>query len=412
MTTKLTPRVVQQAQPNPPQRPGDPPRARDIRDQELKGLLLRVYPSGRKAFVMDFGHGHRRNIGDAAKLTVKQARITARQWAVDFDSGRLPPAARGKKRSITFGEFVEKQYAPWVETANKSGHSATAALDALFKDDFYGKPLDEITAWQVERFKSARLKAGIAPATVNRDLDRIRSVLSKAVEWERLEANPMRTVKRVKGGDKARVRFLTPDEEDRLRAALAAREAVARKQRASGNAWATARGRTARPEHVYCDHLQPLVLLALNTGLRRGELFGLEWSDIDFRNALLTVRAENAKSQKVRHVPLNVEAQRVLATWRKQSRPRGLVFPSAGGARFTNVNKSWNTLRNAADLPDFRFHDLRHHFASMLAMAGVDLYTIKELLGHADFETTQRYAHLSRNHQADAVAKLDVGRRA
>jgi site-specific recombinase XerD len=72
----------------------------------------------------------------------------------------------------------------------------------------------------------------------------------------------------------------------------------------------------------------------------------------------------------------------------------------------TNINKSWASLLAAAKLENFRFHDCRHHFASRLVMAGVDLYTVKELLGHSDFAMTQRYAHLAPEHKAAAVAKL------
>ena len=92
--------------------------------------------------------------------------------------------------------------------------------------------------------------------------------------------------------------------------------------------------------------------------------------------------------------------------WRKQGGGSGLVFPGAGGGRMTNINKSWAGLVKDAALTDFRFHDCRHHFASRLVMAGVDLYTVKELLGHSDFAMTQRYAHLSPGHKAAAVEKL------
>lgn len=379
----------------------------EIRDTELKGLLLRVQPSGVKSYVLELGRGRRRTIGSAASLTLKQVRLTARQWTADRDNGKLPPAARGKSRPLTLGEFIEKHYAPWIVAENKAGRITVAALSALFKERFYGKRLSDISALQVERFKADRLNAGIARSTVNRDLDRIRAVLSRAVEWGNLDVHPLRTVKRLKGADENRVRFLDADEERRLREALACREGERRERRLAGNCWAAVRkynGRRVWRKDEFTDHLSPLVLLALNTGLRRGELFGLTWADVDVCNKLLTVRASTSKAQRTRRVPLNVEALDVLKRWRPDA-AAGLVFPGAAG-RMTNINRSWKALCVAAKLDNFRFHDCRHHFASKLAMAGVDLYTIKELLGHRDFATTQRYAHLAPEHKAAAVDVL------
>lgn len=404
MKLKLTPRAVQAAKPFE--------RPYEIRDAALKGLLLRVQPSGVKSYVMELGRGQRRTIGNAMVLTLEQARTTARKWASERDEGKLPPAARGAHRPITMGEFIEKHYAPWVKVERKAGEATLANLKAQF-GFLYDKPLGAITAWQLDKFKAARLKADAAPATVNRDLDRIRAVLSKAVEWGRLPSHPLTSVKRVKGADKGRVRFLTAQEERRLREALARREAKARRHRLSGNAWAQARGHDPRPmwpANGYTDHLMPLTLLALNTGMRRGELFGLAWSDVDLCNKMLTVRAETSKGQRARHIALNAEACDVLKHWKAQSKGEGLVFPGRGGKPMTNINKAWAALCGSAKLENFRFHDCRHHFASKLAMAGIDLYTIKELLGHSDFTMTQRYAHLAEEHKANAVATL-VGRK-
>src|SRR5262249_28165316 len=117
--------------------------------------------------------------------------------------------------------------------------------------------------------------------------------------------------------------------------------------------------------------------------------------------------AASAKSRKARHVPLNAEAFDVLKRWRKyQTAETGLAFPGATGARLTHINKAWAGLVKAAKLVDFHFHDCRHHFASRLVMSGADLYTVKELLGHSEFEMTQRYAHLSPEHKAKVVQLL------
>jgi integrase len=113
-----------------------------------------------------------------------------------------------------------------------------------------------------------------------------------------------------------------------------------------------------------------------------------------------------AKSGKTRHIPLNKEAYAILEKWYEQNSESILVFPSRNGERFDNIKSSWEKLLIDAKIQNFRFHDLRHHFASKLVMAAVDLNTVRELLGHADIQMTLRYAHLAPEYKARAVEKL------
>lgn len=113
-----------------------------------------------------------------------------------------------------------------------------------------------------------------------------------------------------------------------------------------------------------------------------------------------------AKSGKTRHIPLNKEAWDVLQKLYQQGNKNNLVFPNKDGERFNHIKRSWGRLLDDAGIKNFRFHDLRHHFASRLVMAGVDLNTVRELLGHGDIQMTLRYAHLALEHKARAVEKL------
>lgn len=402
MRTRLSVRNVESA------KPFDAPY--EIRDTDIKGLILRVQPSGVKSFLVQWGRGKRTTLKPRyPALTLGAARTQALEVLRDMAKHGTPAAAKPKAKNLTFADFLTERYEPWVTAERKAGKATVANLRAQFGPLFESRLLTDITAWNVEKFKASRLKSGTKPATVNRDLDRICAALNKAVEWGLLPSNRIAGVKRSKGGEATRVRFLSAEEEKRLRKALLVREAERRSQRASGNGWSEVRGRAERHSWAadeFTDHLMPLVLLAINTGLRRGEFFGLTWDCVSLDRKQLTVAAGTAKSGKVRHVPLNVEALDALKRWKKHHDGVGLVFPGLSGARLTHINKSWAGVVKAAKLTEFNFHDCRHHFASRLVMSGVDLYTVKELLGHSDFEMTQRYAHLSPEHKAAAVALL------
>ena len=224
-----------------------------------------------------------------------------------------------------------------------------------------------------------------------------------------LAANPVRPMKRRVEDERAVVRYLSGDEERRLRHALEERDGQRRRARSSANEWRLERGYDQRSAHrEYTDHLSPVVLLALNTGLRRGELLQLRWEDVSLTTRILTVRGTHAKSGQTRHVPLNSEAVETLQRWAAQLPSAvGFIFPGSSSQQpVGDIKNAWAGLLRRASITKFRFHDLRHTFASKLVMAGVDLNTVRELLGHADLTMTLRYAHLAPEHKAAAVEKL------
>jgi integrase len=154
-----------------------------------------------------------------------------------------------------------------------------------------------------------------------------------------------------------------------------------------------------------------MVLLSLSTGIRKGALFGLEWRDVNFTERTLTLRGEIEKSDKTRHMFLNDTAYGALSKWKEQSHKTGpcaLIFPSPKtGKRIGNCDSSWEALLERAGIENFRWHDMRHDFASQLVMEGVDLNTVRELMGHADLKMTLRYAHLAPESKLQAVKVLD-----
>lgn len=423
----LTPAAVK----NAPARPT----AYRIWDLKVPLLHLRVQPSGVKAWNAQWTwpkteprppgvpRTSTAQLGKWPGMTIEAARAAALAVQSAVNKGRVPRAVVAE--AVTLRDFVRDKFAPYARAHYKNPDAALDGLEATWAEALFDKPLARLAALDIERVRAARKAAGIKDSTINRDLDRLRAVLTKAVEWGAVAHHPMRTVKRRKV-DNARVRYLSADEEKRLRKALADRETARRAKRADTRAKYSGPKRpysskvrplaeerraapAAYPSRGFTDHLMPLVLVLKNTGLRRGEAFGIEWANVNLAGKMLTVPAALAKSAKTRHVPLNTEAFDVLTRWKGQrggNRAAGLVFPNSEGRQFNNFNKAWAGLVAAAQLADFHPHDLRHDFASKLVMAGVDLNTVRELLGHADIKMVLRYAHLAPEKLADAVAKI------
>ena len=381
----------------------------EIWDTRSRGLVLRVRASGCQTYVVVYGRGKKVTLGRARDLTIATARELARGVHGDVAHGKDPRAERRKRRAGTLRQFIAEHYAPWLTVERKTGTDAIKRLERF--GALLGKPLHELSTWHVEQWKASRRRAGIAPATIARDLDDLHAALTKAIVWHVIDVHPLRDLERVKLDPIGRLRYLRPEERVRLDAALRARDDARRAARRRYNAWREAREHQALPPYGrYTDHLTPIVELALHTGLRRGELFALRWADVDLVEHRLTVRAEAAKSGLTRYLPLNRTARAVLLWWRRSvpwtTDADDPVFPGPGGEPMTTLKTAWMKVAKAARLKDFRFHDLRHTFASNLVLAGVDLNTVRELLGHRDIKMTLRYAHLAPEHTAAAVAKL------
>jgi integrase len=416
MPTKLTKRVVDALD----------PRAApyEERDTELRNFLVRILPGGSKVFYYTYrlaggrkGKRHRYKLGTFPNLSCEGARAVAKAVAGDVARGIDPQARRkaerqqaDRDRHSTLRAFLDGRYEPWARTHLKSAAFQLARLRSDFGDQL-DQPLHAFHPFMVEGIRQRWRKAGTKPRSINRDIQRLQSVLSRAVEWGVLDRHPLSGLKPLKADKTGRVRFLTAEEESALRNALINREARLREARIRFNTWRIARGKKPLPDRSgdYLDHLRPLVMLALNTGLRRGELLGLKWGAVNFDAKLLTVVAETAKSGHTRRVPLNSEAFTVLSAWyERRGKPgaEALVFPGSDGERMTRIDTAWESLMKLAHISNFRLHDCRHHFASKLVQAGVDLYTVKELLGHSEIAMTERYSHLAPDNLRLAVEKV------
>jgi len=327
---------------------------------------MAVYRRGDNWYIDFTFHGQRirEMIGPSRKI----ARAVIAKRKAEIAEGKFLDI-RKEPDPIKFYDFA-KEYLQWSKANKKpSTYNRDLSLMRQLNKEFEMKAIQEITTWQIEKYK-ARRKDEIKPASVNREIALLKHMYSKAIEWGKAKENPAKKVKLLKGEVK-RVRFLMPDEIQKLLSNCA-------------------------------DHLKPIVTVALNTGLRRSELLSLQWDQVNFDQGIITIL--NTKNHERRDIPMNETVKTTLKEMEKKS---PYVFCNGDGRNFLNVRRSFETALRKSGITDFRFHDLRHTFASNLVMEGVDIMTVKELMGHKDLTMTLRYAHLAPNHKAKAVNILD-----
>lgn len=153
---------------------------------------------------------------------------------------------------------------------------------------------------------------------------------------------------------------------------------------------------------VCSEHLKLIVITALNTGMRKGEILGLKWKDLDFKQDFIYL--EHTKNNELREIPMNKVLKDALLSIKRNPLSE-YVFCDKDGSSFKEVKRSFGTAMKRAGIENFRFHDIKHTFASHLVMNGIDLLTVKEI-GHKSIEMTLRYSHLSPNHKQRAVELL------
>lgn len=307
--------------------------------------------------------------GKRVKKSVGKSKKTAetvlKKIEVEIAEGRyLNLKQNGRIKFVDFLEEFYRDYCVNLKSCSKTHITYKKQLKEVFKD----KHLDDIKIVDIERYKAQRSKE-VAPATVNRNLSFLRCLFNKAIAWERFSGpNPVSKVKLFKENN-TRLRYLEKEEISRL---LSNCNGV----------------------------LKSIVGLALNTGMRRGEIFNLKWEDIGFKARTIYIR--DSKSGEAREIPMNDVVLDILMGMPKKE-PTDYIFCREDGTRIQDIRKSFWTALKKSDIKDFHFHDLRHTFASQLVMSGVDLNTVRELMGHNSLEMTLRYAHLSPGHKRRAV---------
>jgi integrase len=265
--------------------------------------------------------------------------------------------------------------------ANKKGFKNESYRIQQLINMFGKRRLSDLTAWDAERLKT-EMSGKKRPATVNRILGNAKHMLAMATKWGILAKNPFAGVGLLRVPTMPE-RILQPDEETRLLKAC---------------------------EEVRAPHLRPIVVLALNTGMRKGEILSLQWSQLDLVNR--SIHVENGKTTlSDRRIPMNDAVFENIIALRK-NRQGNLVFPipRKTGQRFVDLKTAFRSAVARSGIAHLRFHDLRHSFASRLVRTGTDLITVQHLLGHAKITMTARYAHPLADDKIAAVRRLDGSR--
>lgn len=380
----------------------------EIHDTTVIGLFVRVTAAGAKSYVVTWARGRKKTLGRVGILTLDQARQEATQYLAEARKLGEPLAVTQGRKGATLPslrDFIDDTYMPWFKTHHKGHEKTLHTLNNNF-DAIMPQRIDAISGRDLEQIRTGWMQAGNKASTVNRKIGSISGVFSRAVEWEYIGTHPLAKLKQLKVDSLGLVRYLDTDEAKRLREALDTRQDEIRAERESANQWRADRGKQQMQSLLqlpFTDHLKPMVLVSLNTGMRRGELFDLKWSAVNFSTNTITATGDTTKTNDTRHIPMNKETVSVLEHWKKQAGKSRYVFPNQEGGRLEDVKSAWLRLLERAKIDGFRWHDMRHDFASRLVMAGVPLNTVRDLLGHSDIKMTLRYAHLAPGTKAAAV---------
>jgi integrase len=305
------------------------------------------------------GQKIRQSLGTDNERLAKKAYA---KMMVEVIEGRYFETSRAK--SIRFEDLAREYLAHYEHPRDKTSLNRLSPF-------FSGRTLFEITTRLVGEYRAERAKTA-KPATVYQELALLRRMFNVAIkEWQWLRTNPVSAISFSVGNRNARTRWLTVDEEDMLL------------RRATNPSW-----------------LRPLLVIALHTGMRRGEILALTWRDIDLSRRL--IRVERSKNGEKRSIPISATLQTTLQGI-KVREISGRLFPLA----VRSLRAGFEKAVGKAELENFHFHDLRHTFATRLVQNGVDLYKVKELLGHKTLAMTMRYAHHYPESLRSSVEVLD-----
>ena len=364
----------------------------EYHDETVTGLILRVSPDLRsKVWYLSYynheGARRRFRIGTVESFELDTVKKKARNLLADISRG-ADPAAEKKAEKIekeiaknrTLRNYVEGDY--WNNHLKKlrSWKDIKRRIFLFYPDE----DMAALTVSMVNKVIADRRKQGVSEHTLVKDQACLMACLNQAVQDEILEENPLKKWKKLTkgiGGNEV-IRYLgQKDEVEDYPKGERARflEAVANMDKRF-------------------KHTKYIVLLAYYTGMRRGEILNLQWDEVSLNTKTIHLKSDKTKSKKAHTVYLSDKAVSILKEWKEQQKVKSIknyvFFNIETKQPFDSIKTAWNALCKRASIQDFRFHDLRHDFATRQIANGKSIYEVSAMLGHSSVKVTERYAHL------------------
>lgn len=311
--------------------------------------------------------------------------------------------------NMPFKKLVDV-YLEYSKTNNRS-YKGNKSVANKFNARWGNKQLRDISPMDIEKYRSDRKKEikrkektvngetieakYISPTTINRDIEILRKMFNIAISNGWLLKNPCNSIKKLRQENKLE-RHLSLEEEERL-------------FRVCNGDFGFIKDKEKREkiEKLYSDYFQyikPILICALNTGMRKEEILSLEWRCVDFEKNIITLLV--TKNGKKREIPISSALKAELEMLKENKISKYVFTNPITKTRYVDLKRAFTSLCSIANVEEFRFHDLRHSAATRMVASGVDIVTVKEVLGHSEITTTMRYSHSGEAQKANAVEAL------
>lgn len=310
------------------------------------------------------------------------ARKVLAQRLTAIQEGKHPVLRNKKKQRVTFAQFSKTYITDHAIPQKKSYKSDIYRLKSSIVPYFGDMQISEIDSHHIAQYRKLRLQQKcrnkdslVKPATVNKEVKLAKHIIKTASRWLGIQ---VKEIELDLATELPRERILTHEE---IRVLV----------------------ENAQPPLKYA------VLLALNTGMRKGEILSLQWENVNLERDFITVTALEAKSKRIRRIPINSELRKLFIRLNLTRDSNRFVLQNPQTDKpYLDLQKSWITLLKKSEINGVRFHDLRHTYASHFLMNGGDLHTLQKLLGHRDLNTTARYLTLTTEFQKKSIELFTV----
>ncbi|MGB3363923.1 MAG: tyrosine-type recombinase/integrase [Thermodesulfobacteriota bacterium] len=334
--------------------------------------IVSVYVKGNRWYIDYYYKGVRKreSVGPTDKITRSLAEKALKSRIGEIVQGKYK--LEEERKPEQFRTLLGK-YLVWAKDNHRS-YQRDVTISKSLEKFFKGKFIDSINSWHVEKYKSKRKSDGLSLSSINRELTVLKRIFNLGIEWKLAQDNPVQGVKFFKI-PLQKPRALT-EEEFRLLFNSAS------------------------------DHLKPILFVAISTGMRKGEILNLRWKDINLEEKYIVVR--DSKNYESRIIPINNRLEKVFLEIYRNAPEDEYLFCYHDKKPIEYIYRSFHTALKKSGIRKCTFHSLRHSFATRAVMAGVDIVTLNELLGHKTIAMTMRYSHPTPEHKKKAVDLIGI----